>query len=82
MAANQLIATGVGLAADPGAGYVDVNFVPPGVAGFDGHGLCDTQDRWVSGLFPASAKPRDRGFHPNAPGQAAYANILRSVLAG
>ena len=66
----------------PGAAYVDVNLVPPGVAGFDGHGLCDTGDRWVSGLFPASAQPRDRGFHPNAAGQAAYANIIATALGG
>ena len=31
------------------------HLVPPGVAGFDGHGLCDRQDRWISGMFPAPA---------------------------
>jgi lysophospholipase L1-like esterase len=77
MAANGLIAQGVALAGDPNSAYVDVNVVP---GGFDGHGLCDTGDKWISGLFPTTAQPRDRGFHPNAPGQRAYADIIAGAL--
>lgn len=82
MAANAMIAQGVALSGDPHAEYVDVNLVPPGVEGFAGHGLCDSGDAWISGLFPATAKPRDRGFHPNPAGQRAYASIVAAALAG
>ncbi len=41
---------------------------------FAGHGLCDTGERWVSGLI--SGKPVDRGFHPNVAGQQAYAAAI------
>jgi hypothetical protein len=76
--ANALIADGVLLSGDPDAHYVDVNDVPEG---FVGHGLCDGGDRWISGLFPATAQPRDRGFHPNPAGQRAYADIMAPVIA-
>lgn len=58
---------------DPGVVYVDVT------AGFDGHGLCDTGERWISGLVSGQATS-DRGFHPNAAGQQAYAAIVGSAL--
>ncbi|WP_243076124.1 SGNH/GDSL hydrolase family protein [Microbacterium sp. SS28] len=79
--ANGLIAQGVLASGDPKALYVDVNGAVPGVASFDGHGFCDTGDAWISGLMPSTAKPVDRGFHPNAPGQAAYAAIIAQALA-
>jgi len=61
--------------ADPGVMYVDV------VAAFAGHGLCDTGDRWISGLV--SGKPvADRGFHANAAGQQAFAAIIADALPG
>jgi lysophospholipase L1-like esterase len=77
MVANGMIAQGVAMAAVPNSTYVDVNLVP---GGFDGHGLCDTGDPWISGLFPTTAQPRDRGFHPNPPGQRAYATIVAGAL--
>jgi len=46
------------------------------MGGFAVHGLCDTGDRWVSGLISPNAKTTDRGFHPNAAGQRAYADII------
>lgn len=58
---------------DPGVEYVDV------ATGFAGHGLCDTGDRWISGLV--SGEPVfDRGFHANAAGQQAFANIIGAAL--
>lgn len=76
---NALIAGGVALYAtstgDPGVAYVDVT------AAFDGHGLCDTGDRWISGLVSGVAT-FDRSFHLNAAGQRAYAGILAGALAG
>lgn len=76
---NALIAGGVSLYAtstgDPGVAYVDVT------AAFDGHGLCDTGDRWISGLVSGVAT-FDRSFHLNAAGQQAYAGILAGALAG
>lgn len=77
MAANAMIAQGVALAGVPNSTYVDVNLAP---GGFDGHGLCDTGASWISGLFPSTAQPRDRGFHPNPPGQRAYASIVAGAL--
>jgi lysophospholipase L1-like esterase len=74
--ANGLIAQGVAAAGDANAMYVDV------VAGFDGHGLCDTGDRWISGLIAPQARTTDRGFHPNAAGQRAFADILEEAIAG
>jgi lysophospholipase L1-like esterase len=58
---------------DPGVGYVDVT------AAFDGHGLCDTGDRWISGLVSGQAT-FDRSFHPNAAGQQAYAGVIAAAL--
>lgn len=60
---------------DPGVTFVDVT------AGFDGHGLCDTGDRWISGLVSGKATS-DRGFHPNAAGQQAYAAIISAAIGG
>ena len=58
---------------DPGVQYLDV-------AGyFDGHGLCDTGERWISGLVSGKATG-DRGFHPNAAGQRAYADVIAAAL--
>ena len=52
--------------------YVDV------VDAFAGHGLCDSGERWISGLV--SGKPADRGFHPNAAGHVAYAHTIAGTL--
>lgn len=49
------------------------------VPGFTGHALCDTGDRWVSGLVSGKATS-DRGFHANAPGQKAYAAIIAAAI--
>lgn len=76
---NQLIQLGVlgyqQLTGDPGVAYVDVT------AAFDGHSLCDTGDRWISGLVSGKATS-DRSFHMNAPGQQAYAAIIADAIAG
>ena len=58
---------------DPGVTYVDVS------AGFDGHGLCDSGSRWISGLVSGKTTS-DKGFHPNVAGQQAYAAILATAL--
>ena len=74
---NAAIAGGVNgykaLTGDPGVDYVDV------AAGFDGHGLCDTGDRWISGLVSGKTNA-DRGLHANSPGQAAFARILAATI--
>lgn len=76
---NSAVQAGVGgyqaQTGDPGVVYVDV------VAGFDGHSLCDTGDRWISGLVSGKATS-DRGFHPNAAGQQAYAAIVAAAIGG
>lgn len=76
---NQLIQLGVigyqQLTADPGVTYVDVS------AAFDGHSLCDTGERWISGLVSGQATA-DRSFHLNAAGQQAYAAIVANAIAG
>ncbi|KQZ85732.1 hypothetical protein ASD56_05420 [Microbacterium sp. Root166] len=59
---------------DPGVVYVDVD------AAFDGHALCDTGDRWISGLSSGKGTA-DRGFHPNAAGQQAYAAAIAAAIA-
>jgi len=64
----------VQLTSDPGVRYVDV------VPGFAGHGLCDSGDRWISGLVSGNPTA-DRGFHLNAAGQQAYASIIAEALA-
>ena len=75
---NQLLAGGVagyvGATGDPGVMFVDV------APAFDGHGLCDTGDRWISGLVNGSVM-FDRSFHPNTPGQQAYAAAVAAALA-
>lgn len=55
---------------------VPVDVIPA----FAGHGLCDTGDRWISGLN--RGVPLDRGLHPNAAGQQAYAAAIIAELAG
>lgn len=76
---NAAIAGGVAgyaaLTSDIGIGYVDVT------AAFDGHGLCDTGQRWISGLVSGQAT-FVRSFHPNAAGQQAYAAVIAAALAG
>lgn len=76
---NGLIQAGVagyaGATGDPGVSYVDVT------AGFAGHGLCDTGDRWISGLVSGKAT-FDRSFHANSPGQAALAQIVAGSIGG
>lgn len=59
---------------DPAVQYVDVT------AAFAGHGLCDSGDKWISGLV--GGMPKDRGFHPNVAGQQAYAQTIAAALAG
>jgi lysophospholipase L1-like esterase len=59
---------------DPAIQYVDLT------APFATHGLCDTGERWVSGLV--SGQPKDRGFHPNASGQQAIAATIAGTLPG
>ena len=49
-------------------------------AAFATHGLCDTGDRWISGLVRGS--PGDRGFHPNAAGQQAFAATIAARFPG
>nr|BFF09443.1 SGNH/GDSL hydrolase family protein [Microbacterium flavescens] len=58
---------------DSNVAFVDV------MAGFFGHGLCDTGDRWISG-FVRGAPVFERSLHPNAAGQRAYGTILASAL--
>lgn len=63
------------LLGDAGVQFVSV------IGGFWGHGLCDTGDRWISGLV--SGQPVfDRSLHPNTAGQQAYAQILAGALPG
>ncbi|MCR8671506.1 SGNH/GDSL hydrolase family protein [Agrococcus sp. HG114] len=61
--------------ADEGVSYVDVT------TAFDGHGLCDTGQQWVSGVVSGSAT-FDRSFHLNTAGMRAYAEILETVVPG
>jgi lysophospholipase L1-like esterase len=68
------VAAYVEAASDPGVRNVDV------AAGFTGHGLCDTGDRWISGLV-SGAPVFDRGFHANAAGQQAFASIIAEAIA-
>ncbi|GAA3767772.1 SGNH/GDSL hydrolase family protein [Microbacterium kribbense] len=75
---NSMIATGVAgyatASGDPGVSYVDVT------ATFAGHGLCDTGDRWISGLVSGQANAV-RSLHANAPGQQAFARVLAMAAA-
>ena len=70
---QQAFAAQSGGFTDPRVVWVDVTDT------FDGHGLCDSGDRWISGLI--SGEPRDRGFHPNAAGQQAYAATIAAAIA-
>ncbi|MFE5409626.1 SGNH/GDSL hydrolase family protein [Microbacterium sp. NPDC056569] len=77
---NAFIAGGVAaymaaVPADIGVEYVDVSVA------FDGHGLCDTGDRWIFG-FSAGEPNIDRGFHANAAGQQAWAATIQAALVG
>jgi lysophospholipase L1-like esterase len=58
---------------DGGVRFVDVT------AAFAGHALCDTGSRWINGL--SSGQKSDGAFHPNAPGQQAYATTIAAALA-
>ena len=74
---NSAIGAGVFAYAN-GTGDFNVAYVPV-AGGFAGHGLCDTQDRWISGFV--SGKPNlERSLHPNSPGQKAYARILAGAV--
>lgn len=81
---NDAIQTGVTASGVAGAVYVDITDAAGAVVaeGFDGHGLCDRDDRWMSGFLPAAATTTDRGFHPNAAGHAAYANLIAATIGG
>ena len=73
---NYVIETTVYAIADGGdyhVAYVDV------AAGFQGHGLCDTGDRWISG-FVRGEPVFARSLHPNTSGQQAYGTILADAL--
>jgi lysophospholipase L1-like esterase len=52
--------------------FVDVD------AAFQTHRLCDTSDRWISGLI--RGVPIDRGLHPNMAGMTAFAGSILSNL--
>lgn len=52
---------------------------------FDGHHLCDGDPEWMHGaIVQFSTNPDHRAstysFHPNAEGQAAFADVVRSTL--
>jgi lysophospholipase L1-like esterase len=58
---------------DPvGTLFVDVD------PAFQTHRLCDTGDRWISGLI--RGVPVDRGLHPNSAGLQAYAATIAGAL--
>jgi len=81
---NAAVPAGIGIylsAYHDMTGTVDdrIRFVPL-TAAFATHGLCDSGERWVSGLV--SGQPKDRGFHPNAAGQQAIAATIAATLAG
>ncbi|WP_171013255.1 SGNH/GDSL hydrolase family protein [Microbacterium sp. 2FI] len=58
---------------DPvGTLFVDVD------PAFQTHRLCDTGDRWISGLI--RGVPVDRGLHPNAAGLQAFAATIGAAL--
>ncbi|MDN3310617.1 SGNH/GDSL hydrolase family protein [Microbacterium oryzae] len=85
---NEAIAAGVALSGVDSVVYLDVNADVLDAAGrvaaegFDGHGFCDTGSRWISGFLPAQAVIADRSFHPDAAGQAAYADLVAAVIGG
>ena len=58
---------------DARVAYVDVT------GHFDGHGLCDTRGRWISGVV-SGTPVRDRGFHLNPPGMREYAEVLAARI--
>lgn len=74
---DEAIAAGVVLSGAATAQYVDVN-----AEGFDGHGLCDSDSRWMNGFLPGTAGTADGSFHPNAAGHAGYADIIAAVVGG
>lgn len=74
---NYQIGYGLGLyvarTGDQRVGFVDV------ATAFDGHSLCDTGDRWVSGLVNGPVMA-NRSLHPNAAGQRAYATAVLAAI--
>lgn len=46
---------------------------------FQTHRLCDTGDRWISGLVRGTPVT-DRGLHPNMAGMSAFAGSILSVM--
>ena len=46
---------------------------------FQTHRLCDTGDRWISGLVHG-APVTDRGLHPNMAGMSAFAGSILSLM--
>ncbi len=46
---------------------------------FQTHRLCDTGDRWISGLV-RGAPVTDRGLHPNMAGMSAFAGSILSMM--
>lgn len=75
---NRAIAGGVDLfaaAGGTGVEYVDVT------DHFDGHGLCDSGDRWISGVV-SGGPVDDRGLHLNPPGMREYAEVLEGAIEG
>lgn len=43
---------------------------------FDGHGLCDSGESWISGLMPETSRNWVRSLHINSPGQKAIAGLI------
>lgn len=70
---NTAIYLGVSGSGVSQALYVDLT------RAFAGHALCDSGDRWISGLV-SGKKTFDRGLHINAPGQEAVAAVIARYL--
>lgn len=75
-AVNAAIAGGLlaymSATADEGVTYVDIDRI------FDGHGLCDTRDSWISRVV-SGGPVADRGFHLNSTGMREYAEALAAA---
>jgi len=80
---NATISAQVAIAKQAG---IDIEAVNPNspvgpVPGFAGHGICDLQTPWINGLlWPSQAFLADFSpfsFHPNATGQAEFADLLQ-----
>lgn len=76
-AVNAAIVAGltayVNATGDEGVTYVDI------AAAFDGHGLCDTGESWVSRVV-SGGPVDDRGFHLNTKGMREYAEALAAAV--